>query len=402
MLVNTLLARGSGRTATAVATSLLTACLVAVRGSRTTADGPSTQAPPPAVMAHVRIDPSTPAKATTATALEYLGITPTTPEGAPDWTLALYPGAPLVVSESDLPDVRCLATRVPDGYAVVLVNHGEARANLAISISLPGGVYSGVRRCAPLAQWTGKYTIQRLESVVSAKACAVEKPGWLEPKSLAVYAFVDRSRQAGTAIRAARQRLAAVGSDGGSGVSRMSSSLRECEAHIARLGRADVGNRERALELVHRALLTSGYALSICRNASSSATPSEASTRLAEALETLDTSLAEWSAALLNLVPNVQVALGSSTNPQDVRVSVAVQNCGSLPVRSLFLSVEPPAGTSVTPGEASPFGTLGPGQTARAEFALTLRDPADLARVVGQITYMAAKGPAHLRAPALH
>lgn len=402
MLVNTLLARGSGRTATAVATSLLTACLVAVRGSRTTADEQPGQAPPPVLMAHVRIDPSTLAKTITVGALDFLGISPPVSSAAPDWTLAFYPGAPLVTSESDLTEVRCLSVRVPDGYAVVLVNQSRSRANLAIRIALPAGVYSGVRRSAALADWTGAYAVQRLESVVTAKGREIEKPGWLDPNSVAVYVFVDRSRQAATALRAAKQRLASVGSDGGSGLSRMRSSIRECEAQVARLDRVDVGNRERALEIVHRALLTSGYALSICRNAGPGGATPEASARLTEALETLDTALAEWSAALLNLVPNILVATAGTTNPLEVRVSVVAQNCGTLPVRSLFLSVDPPAGTSVTPAEASPFGTLGPGQTARAEFSLTLREQADLAKVAGQVTYMAAKGPAHLRAPALH
>ena len=129
------------------------------------------------------------------------------------------------------------------------------------------------------------------------------------------------------------------------------------------------------------------------------------------ALERLTDGLAETSAAILGLVPRINVEPEAAPVPavqQDGKattamlVTVAIANAGPHSVEMVKIGLDTgalPLGTHCDPEDPAFFGTLHPGQTVRATFHLrySASMPVPANRCVGDVSYFVAGAPAHLR-----
>jgi hypothetical protein len=185
----------------------------------------------------------------------------------------------------------------------------------------------------------------------------------------------------------------------------------EGEAYVGAVSPSG-GHGDRRLASVHRLLLITSQAQSILHNYQArgdvNAVPGAAAMG---AVERLADALAETSAIMLGLVPQVTVApeaeatpTGSGTPDPDMHllVTVALANNGSHSVRMVRIGLamtELPGGVRCSPEDTAVFGSVAPGQTVRA--AYHLRYPAALDvpddRCAGDISYFASSTPAHLR-----
>jgi hypothetical protein len=180
-----------------------------------------------------------------------------------------------------------------------------------------------------------------------------------------------------------------------------------------------VGKR---LSRIHRMLLVTAQAQSRQKNdLARKAVPAQSGTNLMNALDRLTDSLSETSALLLGLVPRITFERlpvtetatarlqesedGTSATPSPfgkIEVTVALTNAGAQSVKLVKLGMDTtklPQGVACDPTEPALFGTLQPGQTARATFRLRgqagLQFPAHCC--VGDVSYFVPDAPAHLR-----
>jgi len=190
-----------------------------------------------------------------------------------------------------------------------------------------------------------------------------------------------------------------------------------CEAAISTPSRLTTDRRR---VVIHRYLLVLSQAYSLHRNFQVRHTVKEQpGIDFQSALDQLKDSLADTSATLMGLVPGISVSLDQDQrllrpvafSSQDApavpaehvaHVTVTLANQGSLPAELVKIGVNQnslPGGVRCQPDEPALFGTVGPGETARATYELKWTGPASLPEgsCVGDISYFTAGAPAHLR-----
>jgi hypothetical protein len=288
------------------------------------------------------------------------------------------------------------------GTAVSAVDHGDGAPVSAPAEDQPGGASASVFR------------LDRLEGRDLSRAAVVGKSGMLEPGQVVFYRFTDQSRLVETAFAETYRLLAELEKSRPGPAHRLRRMLREGDHYRSgvRAGNDGVASR---LESIHNLLLVTGQAQSLHRNYQMRGTvPNEIGAALMGSLERLMDGLAEVTATLLDLVPQVTVepigertpgkanAVPVANAPNYELVTVALANGGEHSIEMVKLGLDIsglPATISCDPPDPAFFGTLKPGQTVRATFRL--RCPSGVAVVkrlcVADVCYRAGGGPAHLR-----
>lgn len=295
------------------------------------------------------------------------------------------------------------AARVPDGTAFLLVNNDPAKANFKVGVRLSRGVYTIERLTFDPKSPETLPRYERLESVVQGGTGTISKPGWLLPGTAAIYRFTNRSAQTASAFDGVMNAVRAFMSSHPSEFRTVIAPLRECEGNVGALSHGiSPGKRDESLRHIHRALLTLAQAQSIAQNLRGQGRlNAEDSEALANALNHLEAMLTELSAGCLNLIPAVEIASPDPAKPQMHDVTVSLLNAGSQPVSMVKLGATAPSGCAIEPQEQALFSSLAPGETAHATFHVRMEGEATANSIVGDVAYIAARVPAHLRIKAL-
>lgn len=333
-----------------------------------------------------------------------LGLPPQD-DGVPQWSGWANLDTKRVTARSTHEAVRAVASRIPDGLAIGIGNTAEAPALLRLEVRLPAGRYTIDR----LVYGPGHVHLERLQSSAPDGGGFIRKPGYLAPKSGAVYRFVNHASRASATYMRAAQQARAYASVSSRNSARLMAALRECPWMLTQAARLIARkNPGEALRPIHRALLGIRHAQAVCGNMTA---PGEAAARLrsriATELDALEASLGECSVAALGLVPSADVEAGEGRT----RIRLGVRNSGSQSISAVKLWLTGPRGCVVEPSLQAVFDTLRPGQTVTAEFtaktpgasadtqASARRAPGDRTDgdLCGHLSYFRDQAPAHVR-----
>jgi hypothetical protein len=374
--------------------------------SKTKAPQPDAPKKPPINAGFIRItaDATKAFKDSDADPARICGLTDATSEkSAVAWEPWVTFEGPRLTVESSEADLPAYGAQVPHGAALLLVNHREAKAVAKIGLKLTRGVYSIERLTYDLENPETSRRVERLESVVLGGTEVASKPAWLGPKSVAIYRFTNRCAQTASAFGNVKNRIRALMDDNRSAARLMMVPLRECESNVGALSKGiQPDKRYDCLRYIHRALLTASHAQALCQNQRKQGRlAGEEGEALESALDRLEEVLTELSAGCLNLVPSVVVKRSQAEAGDLCEVTVSLTNAGKQPVTNVKIGAEAPEGATVKPAERAFFGTVQPGETARASFTVRLSSEAPVPEISADIAYFAARAPAHLRMKSL-
>jgi hypothetical protein len=158
-----------------------------------------------------------------------------------------------------------------------------------------------------------------------------------------------------------------------------------------------MGNRDRLLKHIHRAILTSSHTAALCRNFSvQGRIKKKAGEDLAVKLDSLDEALSELSLACLGLSAEAIVDPSEGESGTSI-VTVLLTNRGIRTINFVKIGAVGKGGTRITPGELATFGSVRPGETARAVYTVRFSHPVEFANVAAHVGYLAGKSPVRLR-----
>lgn len=320
-------------------------------------------------------------------------------DGAPPWRGWAPLEGTRVVAFCNAPILSVYAVRVPQGAALLIANHAEARTPFRVQVRLPRGVYTADRLVFDMQNAETPTHIERLESVVLAGDARLTKPGQLEPGHAAVYRFLNRGARAEAAFRAVKEQIRPFAGSCPREFQKLMAPLHECEDHVAALSSGITPDlRYAALPNIHRALLTVSHAQTLCQNfRNEGRLGGEGAGALEDALNQLENELVALSAGCLNLVPDMAVTAPDLARPAVRQVTIALTNAGGRSVSFVRIGADAPTGSTVQPAEQAMFGAVRPGETVRATFTVQLGETAKARSITADIAYYAAGAPAHLR-----
>jgi hypothetical protein len=307
-----------------------------------------------------------------------------------------FEGKRLRVSSSET-DVPAFAVRTPEGAALCVRNHTDGPAEVRVNASLPHGVYTIERLVVNPAVSPPALGIERLPGVLLENDGFVRKGGSVPAGGIAVYRWVNRSQQTLTAFRGVKQRIKALRAKNGGQYRWLTVPFGECESNIAVISRGiSTKNRYGILKHVHRAILTAAHTEALCRNFTDEARiDKKAGDALGEKLDLLDEALSELSVACLGLSPETRVEPVGESGA--CKVTVSVTNLGSETISFVKIGALGGGALKVSPEELATFGSVRPGETARAVYTVRCSRPEDLCGVSAHLGYLAGKSPVHLR-----
>jgi hypothetical protein len=172
----------------------------------------------------------------------------------------------------------------------------------------------------------------------------------------------------------------------------------------AGFGNLRSGGSER-LRRIHHSLLLLAQASAMQRNAlERRSVDPDAGQRALAAMDRLAHALAETSACILGLVPQIAVDAHPQEPgaPAEGTVTVSLCNAGAASVSNVKIGMDfaaMPHGSVCDPSEVESFGSVAPGQTVRAAFHVRLPAAAmpGNRQIEGDVSYFAQGVPAHLR-----
>lgn len=356
-------------------------------------------------------------------------------ESGPDWRVWARAEAGSAAIETEAEAILVHAVRSDSGATVWLLNRTSQKVLTRLQTRLPRGVYKIERLtfspsmppAGSEAAETGRGTVglERLEGRDLAASGVIRKPVWLGPEQVTLVRFTDVARATKQAMREAQQSLNSLAVTAQRPASKLRRILNEGSPYLSGLSAPEGrrGSAARRLNCIHKLLLLTAQGQSVHRNNQARRTVQEEPGALVMgALERLRDALAETSAILLGLVPQIAVTAdaGDSSNkrqllttreaqeetapaPEAVMiVTLTLANTGASSIGSVKLGLDTadlPSGLTCDPVDPAVFGTLRPGQTVRASFRLrnTTRMVVPRHRLVGDISYFAAGAAAHLR-----
>ncbi len=376
------------------------------------------------------------------------------------------------------------AARSENGVTVCLVNPTNARLLTTTATRLPRGVYcierltvmqekgKGRESSSPPSDVSQSNTafsspassspasslerLERLEGCDLGGTGVVTKPLCLEPHQMCLYRYTDVAHTARASWQEVYGQLALMARDHSGPARRLGTMLHEADGYVSGVrGETRHSSLQSRLDCVHHLLLVTAQAHSLHHNYQMRHTVDEAEGRaVMAALDRLTDALSETSAALLSLVPQIDVTsflapsstqdkTGANPNHAVVRpasfplsglagkantkeetahgtpnlgansvsvgaaaneraVTVTLANTGARTVGNVKLGLNMnllPSGVACEPSDPAFFGALPPGQTIRAMFHLRARPGQTLPDMplVGDVSYFAGTAPAHLR-----
>lgn len=384
----------AGALAVAVGTVLLAAAPGPIRnpGLPAAARQDSSQAPPPprgpvSVSAAFRGESDANAEG----ALRALGLAEEGAEG--EWRPWAEPNARPVGAKSESEAVPVAAYRTAGSLVVLLGNNSQSKIEARVRAQLPEGIYS-IERIDLGVPSSRTVSIKRLQGALLSEAGAATKPAWLEPGQTVAVRFTNRLALLSADLKAVNMAVAQVAASRPDQARRLKVPLQEAQAHIAALlTGAYRKSRDQALRHTHRAILTVAHAQVLCNNSRGlGRIAAQDAEKMESALADLEESLTQISASCLGLTPDMEVEEGEG----GLRIRLALANGGAESVPRVKIWVTAPEGASISPADKTAMGTLGPGQSVRAEFLVNAESPQP-SLIVGHISYYYARSPGHLR-----
>ena len=360
--------------------------------------------------------------------------TPPPAEAAPppgqswyDWgRLASAPIACSSISEKLPVPITAFGVHNEDGACVVLWNTSSHPAPFELRLKTGNGVFRIERLCfnpahpassTPPADSTAKAdrslpcnaSMRRMEGIDSPSPATIVKRGTLAPGEISLIRTTDTAREARLAMMALEQSIKELAQTAPGPAARLRKIQKECDKYVDAIRSGPDSDRQRRLSFIHRLILLYSQAEAQHRNNQSREKVSgDPGNRTMAAVERLEAALAETSAVLSGLVPQLEItgpATGSSS-AGEITVQVSLSNSGSRSVDKVKLGLDTrtlPTGVACVPEDAAYFGALGPGQSVRAEFKLkcTAADSAALQDIsqkcTADVSYFSNGTPAHLR-----
>lgn len=304
-----------------------------------------------------------------------------------------------IAASSNAESLPVYGVVLPDGAALCIANHAETEAAYKIGIRLTRGLYSVDQMVFETASSETPPQMKRLQSVILGETSILTKPGRLRPGMAAIYRFINRSQQTSDRFRQVRMRLEPLRFSRPAEFRRLMVPLRECGSHIGAIsGGIQTSERYECLKHIHRALLTLSHAQALCRNfRNAERIPLGCADDLQMALDRLEVALTELSIGCLDLVPRVEATVLNPEQPNILRLTVSLTNAGPSTVSFIRLGVVGSKNALIRPSESAFFKQLGPGQTAKAIFAVQCKSTDELQDMSAHIVYMAARFPARVR-----
>jgi len=256
--------------------------------------------------------------------------------------------------------------------------------------------------------------LRRLEGCDNGEASPIAKSGELAPGEVAIIRFTDVARAARVSYSDLKSELHNLAASTPGPAAKLRRIVIMGDSYLSGVTSGTNSSCPKRLGCVHRLILLMSQAESLLRNYQSrQSVNADPGARTMGALERIEDSLAETSAVMTGLVP--QIELGPFTQPQPVGAdaagqgrlietvaTISVRNTGSRSVESVKLGLDAsalPEGSVCIPDDPAFFGPLRPGQAVRAEFKLKLPDSEQTlpARFVADVSYFTSGAPAHLR-----
>lgn len=415
---------------------------------------PSPETPPIVVEAdatqHIPDDPN--ALHTVQEALLHLDpkspqAMPANAEAAADPTWILWGRLRTASTPVSLPPdsgVTAIAVHSGQGMTLCLINRTPEKKSLQLQIRLPRGVYKGERltfsppnlvaRANPAAPRGGQLRtaadegqmpdappvpttqLERMQGRTLNATTVVRKPCLLLPGQVSFYRYTDVAQGARAALNETYDALHAMALKTPGPARRLRHILEEGNSSRGSLTPGNGKSNSARLSGIHRLLLLTAQVQSMQRNNQERhAVNAEEGAAVMGALERLTDSLAETSAALLELVPQITVqeeaapaagpvptATDAPPPARQLTVTVSLSNLGRQSPGMVKLGLDSaalPRGIVCEPDDPAYFGALHPGQSVRAVFHV--RCPASLSlptdQCGGDVSYFVSGTPAHLR-----
>jgi hypothetical protein len=241
----------------------------------------------------------------------------------------------------------------------------------------------------------------------------------LAPGQICLLRYTDSAWEARAALFGALARLHTLALSAPGPARSIRRILKEGEPYLGGLYPGASRNLDRHIGCIHRLLLLTAQARSLQRNDQAlGAVPIRSGRAVQQALDHFAEALAETSANLLGLVPDVTLTPQETSSaaqarpavlnaqeenaPRVATVTVTLANNGPQSVSLVKLGLDSaalPAGILCQPADPAFFGALPPGQTVRAVFHLRISAQTDLTGrdCIGDVSYFMAGAPAHLR-----
>jgi hypothetical protein len=310
------------------------------------------------------------------------------------------------------PSLIVTAVHGPEGAAVCVGNPTREKFLLKVRARLDEGVYRV--ETASLSQGAGATAqpsaagntdrqpplrIARTSPRLLGSPGVIVKPWELGPGEWVAMRFTNEAE----AAHSARAEI-------WSALSEQAGSAPALTARIERVLRDGGGGNLRSggpnrVRSIHHALLLLAQASAMQRNAlERRIVDHEAGQRALAAMDDFAHALAETSACILGLVPQIEVEAKPSGPGGELEgtVTVSLLNAGAASVANVKIGMDlaaMPADAVCEPADVESFGSVAPGQTVRAGFHVRL--PASAApgsrQVEGDVSYFFAGAPAHLR-----
>ena len=323
---------------------------------------------------------------------------PTPADGIPApwkaWTA--FEGKRLKISTSES-DVAAFAVRTPEGAALCVTNHTDGPADVRVNGRFPRGVYTFERIVLDSEEGAKALGVERLQGILLDSAASVRQVGTIPARGTAVYRCVNRTQQALSAFRGAQQRIQALKSGSRAEYGWLMVPFSECGSNVAVIARGiRAENRYDVLKHVHRAILTAAHTQALCRNFTGQGRiGKKAGDGLAAKLDLLDEALSELSVACLGLAP--ETALQSVGPGGSCKVTVSLTNSGSRAINFVKIGALGDGAIKVSPEELATFGSVRPGETARATYTVKCGKPEELCKLAAHVGYLSGKSPVRLR-----
>ena len=358
------------------------------------------------------------------------------------WGRLRTPSAPVSVPAEA--GISAYATHSAQGMTLCLVNRSTEKKELRLQIRLPRGVYKGERLTfspqhpiaqagpgvrstptdgrlrtvaddGPASPSESPIELERLQGRMLNASAVLRKPCVLLPGQVALFRYTDVAQAARAALNETYDSLHVMALKSPGPARRLRHILEEGDGQRGSLSPGNGKSGGARLSGIHRLLLLTAQVQSMQRNYQQRrVVDADEGAAVMGALERLTDALAETSAALLELTPQIRVqeeSAPASPAPDStdalpparrLLVTVSLANLGRESPGMVKLGLDTaalPRGVVCEPDDPAYFGSVHPGQSVRAVFRV--RCPAGTAlptdRCGGDVSYFVSGAPAHLR-----
>lgn len=335
-------------------------------------------------------------------------------------------GARAQVTASLPHELAAYAAQTAEGTTVCITNRSPRRIVAKTLLRLPKGVYATEALSYRLSAGETPTRTALLERQkgrdIGQNGGTVGMLWTLEPGEIVFLRATDEARLARLALNDANALLNRFARVRPSPAKRLKSMLSEAAPYVGGLtGTAKSNTLGKRLNCVHRILLYAAQAQSLHGNyMARGVADNRTGPELMGAFERLTDALAETSATLLGLVPQIRVTFAPDSTSQLAKmtddipsdaaphtlqkatIALSLEHQGGQALHDVKLGVDArnlPSGVTCSPAQPDVFESLRPGQSVRAEFVVqgVALDAVPLRRFVGDISYFTVGAPAHLR-----